>query len=112
MDDGGYLFDDVEILKGATNHVPNGGFEAGTSPWVIQGTMVHSRVTTDESHTGSACLEVIATGRGDMRVNRIAVPTPPAMTAETYTVKFWARWLYGANLILAHGYDNIMAKTL
>ncbi len=112
MQDGSFLFDDVEILRGATNYISNPGFEANTSPWVIQGSLVHSRRITGQAHTGNACLEVIATAGGDMRVNRLCIPTTPVLSAGAYTVRFWARWLYGGNLILARGWDNAMARSL
>jgi hypothetical protein len=112
MTDGSFLLDDVQILLGATNYVPNSGFETDTNPWVMQGSLVHSGRTTDESHSGNACLQVIATSGGDMRDNRLVIPTSPAMTSGTYTVNFWVRWKYGGNMILVSGFDNAMAKTL
>lgn len=112
MEEGSFLIDDVEIMRGVQNHVQNGGFEAGTAPWVMEGSLVHTRRIDTEAHSGSACLEVIATRGGDMRVNRLVVPTFPAMPNGTYTVRFWARWLHGGNLILAHGFDNALARTL
>ncbi len=111
LEAGSFLLDDVEITKGATSYVANGGFEAGTSSWEMNGSLIHSRRTTAESHTGNACLEVIATAGGDLRHNRLAVVTSPAMNNGTYTVRFWVRWLYGGNLVLAHGFDNVMAHS-
>jgi len=109
---GSFLLDDVEVVRSATNHIPNGGFEGGTSPWILQGTLVHSRRTTEDAHGGGASLEVIATARGDSRTNRLMVLTSPALSSGVYTVRFWARWRRGANLILAHFFDNALAKPL
>ena len=49
-----FLLDDVEIRRGTTNYVPNPGFEGGTSSWVMEGTLVHSRRITTEAHSGNA----------------------------------------------------------
>ena len=52
--------DDVEISRnGGGNIIPNPGFESTTTPWLIGGTHIDSRRTTTDSHTGSACLEIV-----------------------------------------------------
>lgn len=112
MQAGSFLLDDVEILRGTTPLISEPGFEGGTSGWLMEGTLVHSARTTEEAHTGGACLKVVATDRGDLRVNRLAVILQLPMTPGTYTVRFWARWLHGGNMILAHGFDNDMARAL
>ncbi len=96
--------DDVSIIRGGgPNLIPNPGFEAGTSPWVIQGTHVASRRTTADRRSGSASLEIVASGKGDTLVNRIEVETSPPMTAGPYDVSLWARWVRGASLLVVHG---------
>jgi hypothetical protein len=96
--------DDVSIRRGAgANLVPNPGFEAGTAPWLIGGTHVDSHRTTEDARSGSACLEVVASGRGDTLVNRIETDTSPAMTAGPYDVSLWARWQRGGSLLVVHG---------
>ncbi len=112
LEAGSFLLDDVEVIRSGTNFIPNGGFESGTSPWILQGTLVHSRRTTEEAHGGGASLEVIATARGDTRTNRLMVLTTPSLSSGTYTVRFWARWRRGANVILAHFFDNALAQPL
>ena len=64
----------------------NPGSETSPAPWLIGATHVHSERTTDDHHTGSACLRLIATGKGDTLVNRLEVETNPAMTRGPYTV--------------------------
>jgi hypothetical protein len=96
--------DDVSISRAAgANLIPNPGFETSTTPWVIQGTHVLSHRIQSDSHTGSACLEVIASAKGDTLVNRLEVDTSPAMTAGPYDVSLWARWQRGTSLLIAHG---------
>ncbi len=96
--------DDVSISRdGGANLIPNPGFETVTAPWIIQGTHVRSRRITTEFHSGAACLELNASGKGDTLVNRIETDTTPAMTRGSYDVSLWARWRRGGSLLLAHG---------
>ena len=101
---GSCLLDDVSIVRaGGANLIANPGFETSTSPWVIQGTHIASRRITGDFHSGSACLQVEASGKGDTLVNRIETDTKTAMTTGAYDLSLWARWLRGSNLLIAHG---------
>jgi hypothetical protein len=104
LDAGEMLIDEISVRRNGTQYVPNGGFETGTSPWKIEGNHIRSRRTTEDAHAGGACLKVVATGAGDTRVNRLEVETSPRLSAGTYTVSFWARWLRGGNLLHISGY--------
>jgi hypothetical protein len=98
------LIDDVTVRRGATQYVPNPGFETSTSPWLIGGTHVRSARTTADSHGGNACLELDSSGKGDTLVNRIEIETSPAMTAGgPYEVSLWARWQRGSSRLIVHG---------
>lgn len=97
------LVDDVSVLRGGTNYIPNPGFESGTSPWVFQGTHIGSRRITTEAHSGAACLELTASGKGDTLLNRVEVETSPRLTAGAYEVSLWARWIRGGSLLVVHG---------
>ena len=97
------LVDDVSVARGGTNYIPNPGFESGISPWVLQGTHVGSRRVTTGAHSGSACLELTASGKGDTLVNRVEIETSPRLTAGAYEVSLWARWIRGGSLLVAHG---------
>lgn len=81
-------------------YIPNGNFETDTSPWLIQGTHIDSRRITTDAHAGSACLALSASGAGDHAVNKIDTDTLLAMTASTYTVSFWARWIRGCHKLI------------
>jgi hypothetical protein len=85
------------------NHIPNPDFEVNTQPWRIEGTHGHSQRITTDSHSGNACLELIATAKGDDRCNRIETDTSPNLTELQYDVSLWARWLRGSSLIIVHG---------
>ena len=101
------LIDDVSVRRGAgSNHISNGGFETTTSPWRIEGTHIHSRRTTADSHSGNACLEIITSGKGDTGVNRLETDTSPRLSNGPYEVSLWARWLRGTSLIISHGEFN------
>jgi hypothetical protein len=96
--------DDVSVTQsGGENIIPNGDFEAETTlPWVIGGTHIYSQRITTDSHSGSASLEVVATGAGNSRVNRLEVDTNPRFTSGAYDISLWARWQRGTSLIIAH----------
>ncbi len=102
VDSGTARVDDVS-LKSATGqleHIGNGTFEANTSPWLIQGNHVASRRIVTDAHSGSACLEINASGGGDNGVNKLDTDTSRGMTGGSYTVTFWARWIRGGDKIL------------
>lgn len=98
------LIDDVSVSRAAgPNLIPNPGFETSTAPWIIEGTHQDSRRVTHDAHSGVACLELDASGKGDTSVNRIEIETSPRLSAGPYEVSLWARWLGGASLIVGHG---------
>jgi hypothetical protein len=104
LTDGVALIDEVEIRRaGGANLIPNAGFEAGTSPWRIEGTHVASRRVTYDRFAGSACLELAASGKGDTLVNRIEIDTNPALTRGPYDIRVAARWQRGGSGLIAHG---------
>jgi hypothetical protein len=101
---GACRIDDVSIVRGTgTNIIPNPGFETSTASWTIEGTHGASRRTTADKFSGTACLELTATGKGDTLVNRIETETSPAMITGAHTVSLMARWLRGSSLLIAHG---------
>ncbi len=103
-DRGMCLIDDVSVRRnGGSNHIQNPGFETSTSSWLIQGTHHESRRVTYDSRSGNACLEFVASGKGDSSVNRIEIETSPRLSAGPYEVALWARWMRGASLIIGHG---------
>ncbi len=62
---GEVLLDDLELIIGGSNRLSNNGFESGESGWRILGNHTRSFVTTDDRHSGSRSLHLIATGHGD-----------------------------------------------
>ena len=85
------------------NHIPNPGFEEDTRPWRIQGTHVFSERIEHDARSGNACLEIVATGKGDSTCNRIETDTSPAMKAQQYSVSLWTKWQRGTSLLILHG---------
>jgi hypothetical protein len=107
LDQGECLIDDISIKNGATEYVPNGGFEAATTaPWRITGTHIRSKRITSEFHSGTACLQIIASAGGDNRVNHIETDTSPRMPTASVTVSFWARWLKGSSALHTCAWNN------
>ncbi len=104
VEKGACLLDDISVVRTAngSQHIGNGGFETNTSPWRIQGTHIYSRRVTYDSHSGNACLELVATGKGDTTVNRIETDTSPRMSNGGHRVSVWARWLRGTSLLVGH----------
>jgi len=96
----------VELIPAglSSNLIPNSGFETDTEGWVLEGTHVHSRQTAADSHSGDGALELVATGKGDSRCNRIEIDTDPALESEAvYDVSLWTKWVRGASLLVLHG---------
>jgi len=95
---GDVLIDDLELIIGS-NRLVNAGFESGESSWRTLGNHVQSFVTTEDSHSGSRCLHVVATGHGDPGANRVN-QSISSVTASTVTFRGWARWLRGTKHML------------
>ncbi len=96
---GEMLIDDLELVIGDRNILTNGGFESGESSWRILGNHTRSFVTTEDHHSGSKALHVIATGHGDPGANRIN-QSITSVNAGTVTFRGWARWLRGCRYLL------------
>jgi hypothetical protein len=96
---GEVLLDDLELIIGGSNRLGNGGFESGESGWRILGNHVRSFVTTEDHHSGSRSLHLIATGHGDPGANRIN-QSISSVSARTVTFRGWARWLRGSPYLL------------
>ena len=97
--------DDIRLVReGETqNLIPNPGFEKETRPWLIEGTHVHSERITSDSQSGEACLELVATGKGDSRCNRMETDTIAPLTEGSYGLSLWSRWLRGGSTLIVHG---------
>lgn len=95
------LVDEIEVLRGATSFVTNGGFEVGTTPtgatgWVFQGNHFSSYVQTGDTWTGRRALHIVAPGRGDTGLNRIrGVMNRGLAEGDRVTIRARARWLAG-----------------
>jgi len=96
---GEMLVDDLELIIGGSNRLTNGSFESGESSWRILGNHTRSFVTTEDRHSGSQCLHIIATGHGDPGANRIN-QSINNNSAGTVTFRGWARWLRGSRFLL------------
>ena len=92
---GEILLDDLQLNIAGANRLSNGGFESGESGWRILGNHVQSFVTTEDRHSGSRSLHLVATGHGDPGANRIN-RTITGRNATSVTFSGWARWLKGS----------------
>jgi hypothetical protein len=110
------VVDSVSILNGATEMVTNGHFNSNSSGWIIEGTHIRSGRTTIDPINGAGSLKVIASGRGDNKVNRLETPQSNGVGLTTLPVgrdlaiSFQARWVVGSQTLLTHGYEHAMAK--
>lgn len=96
---GEVLLDDLEVVLGATNSLTNSGFEGGISSWRTLGNHVQSFVSTEDKHSGSRCLHLVATGHGDPGANRIN-QSISGSTSSGVTFRGWARWKRGSRHLL------------
>lgn len=90
------LLDNVEVFRsGASNRLPNPGFENGAAGWYFQGTHRLSTVTND-AYGGARALLVHASDRGNLAADRIRAPLSAAFSSgETATLRARVRWLRG-----------------
>ncbi len=96
---GEVLIDDVELIVNGSDRLANNGFEAGQSPWRFLGNHVSSFVTTEDRHSGSRSLHLMASGHGDPGANRIN-QSINTIYAGNVTFRGWARWLKGSRYLL------------
>ncbi len=106
----------TEFAEGA-EQLTNGDFETNTRGWMIEGTHIRSGRTTAEAINGNGSLKILASARGDNKVNRIETPEANGFgladlqTGEDLQISFTARWIVGSQTILTHGYRQGMAKS-
>ncbi len=102
-----------DVVRGDERLV-NPTFNSNASGWTIQGTHVRSGRSTTHSIDGAGSLKIIASGRGDNKVNRIESANSGVRsfsTQEDQLVVFDAKWHVGSQTINTHGYKHEMAKT-
>ena len=87
------------------NHIPDADFESpdSLSPWLIEGTHERSQRVTTDSYSGDACLQIVATSKGDSLCNRLEIETNPRMREDGYEVSLQAKWQRGSSLLIVHG---------
>jgi hypothetical protein len=109
------LIDRTTTVGGGSNLITNGTFNSNTAGWTLDGTHVRSGRTTVSPLTGAGSLKVIASGRGDNKMNRIETIDGTglgAMTAnQDVQISFNARWVVGSQTLLTHGFDHELART-
>jgi len=113
LGEGVVLIDDIRIERSSTNYLAPGDFEAGLGNWLCLGTHVQSSVTTEDSHGGSRCLKIIATGRGDTGANHIEHDASPVMAvgAQNTTISFWAKWQWGNRVLHTEIVNFLLPET-
>ena len=92
-------------LIGLTDsYIANSGFEGESLPWIMEGTHAGTRRIPHDARSGSACMEIVATGKGDTLCNRVEVDTDPVFEEDTrYDVSLRTRWIGGSSLLVIHG---------
>lgn len=93
------------------NLVENGDFDFGSFRWMIEGNHIHSGASEAKAINGAASLKLIATGRGDNKVNRLETAVPGLVGGHSYDVFFRARWVVGSKTLLTRGYDHGLAAS-
>ena len=110
--DGAVLVDDLELRRDGKNLVPNGTFDESAWGWTFGGTHKYSSRCKTDSHSGGACLRIVAVGRGDPGVNSVKAETSGTLvTSQTYTVSYWAKWQSGNNRLCTRTHNNGLAQT-
>ncbi len=90
---GEFFLDDLSLKQVgfATELVTDGGFEdALSSNWSFLGNHSTSARVTDQAHTGTSCLKVRATGRGDDANAIVQFVSGVTLDGPEYELSFWA----------------------
>ena len=100
------------VIVESDNQLANGGFESELSvgrptqgSWLIEGNHHNSGRTTTDPISGAASLKVVATGRGDNKVNRLEATLPALKLRNIYGISLKGKWVVGAPTILTHGHN-------
>lgn len=109
------LLSRVTVAGGAGNEMlANPSFDSEAGGWMIEGTHIRSGRTTVDAIDGPGSLKIIASGRGDNKVNRIESTTggtTPFSTTQDLLISFDAKWHIGSKTLNTHGFKHAMAKT-
>ncbi|MDB6039503.1 MAG: Spore coat protein CotH, partial [Verrucomicrobiales bacterium] len=91
------LIDDIEVIKSGTtvNLLANGGFEASTPVWALQGNHSLSTIESVGAFGGTKVLHVRSSGDGDPGINSIRTPITGLASGNTATIRAKVRWLAG-----------------
>src|SRR5256714_669721 len=100
----GYI-DDIKLVVGTVpekgaNLVRNGDFEAAltTNDWTISNNHLESSLTTDQQHSGSSSLHLVASSGGTTRDSAIWQTLGTTLSPnQTYTLSYW--FLPGSNTV-------------
>lgn len=123
------LIDDVRVfeysddpdkggtLDTGTNFQTNGDFETElpsnpneVGAWVFEGTHVNSGRITAGALAGNGSLKIVATGKGDNKVNRIEATLAKLTSIAHYRIAFKAKWVIGSPVLLTRGYNHEFAR--
>jgi len=99
------LIDNLSVTDptnpGAGNYLRGGDFEAAlNATWNFDGTHIYSGRTTADKKDGAACLKLIATGRGNNRIDRARYNAPAFPTNRELLLEFDARWICGEGTLM------------
>ncbi|MCZ6793634.1 MAG: lamin tail domain-containing protein [Planctomycetota bacterium] len=106
----------VFVVEDGPNQIMNGDFEEpltrGLRPggWLLEGTHVRSGRTLVEPISGKASLKIVASAKGDNKVNRLEQTLPSLRQRSTYVVSLKARWIIGSPSFLTHGHNQASAS--
>ncbi|MEM7235621.1 MAG: lamin tail domain-containing protein, partial [Planctomycetota bacterium] len=108
------LIDRTTTQGGGTEQVVNPHFNSNANGWMIEGTHHRSGRTNIDPINGAGSLKIVASGRGDNKVNRIETTNSGIgilNTNEDLLISLKARWVIGSQTILTHGFEHAMART-
>ncbi len=99
LDDGECIIDDISITDsgGASNYIPNSGFETDESGWQKTGNHSWSYREIGQAHSGEASMHILATDTGAASTDCVAIYTAPALVkGPKYELSFWVKHVKGS----------------
>ena len=99
------------VVTDGPNAIINGDFEedlrlgGSVGAWFVQGTHVRSGRTTANPISGTASLKLVASAKGDNKVNRLEQTLARGLARTNYAIEFKSRWIIGSPTMLTHGHN-------
>jgi CotH kinase protein/Lamin Tail Domain/Dockerin type I domain len=106
--------DDMQLhdIGSTSNGFTNSGFETGLTGWAPGDEHAGSYVNPADAHSGSACLEIVATYQGEISGGNYVKQTLSSSYNREMAISYWAKYMQGSwNLTTSLRNGSLYQKT-